>query len=142
MTYAGDISAREAWEVLKKDPKAQLVDVRTAAEWTFVGVPDLSPISRKVLTIEWQTFPSMARNADFEAALTAQLNAAGVAETTPVLFLCRSGARSRSAAVAMTAKGFKACFNVSAGFEGDLDGERHRGRENGWKADGLPWMQA
>lgn len=142
MTYAGDISAREAWEVLKKDPKAQLVDVRTAAEWTFVGVPDLSPLSRKVLTIEWQTFPSMARNADFEAALTAQLNAAGVAETTPVLFLCRSGARSRSAAVAMTAKGFKACFNVSAGFEGDLDGERHRGRENGWKADGLPWMQA
>lgn len=142
MTYAGDISAREAWEVLKKDPKAQLVDVRTAAEWTFVGVPDLTPLGRKVMTVEWQSFPSMARNADFEVALVAQLKAAGVAETTAVFFLCRSGARSRAAATAMTAKGFKACFNVSAGFEGDLDGERHRGRENGWKADGLPWMQA
>ena len=142
MTYAGDISAREAWEVLKKDPKAQLVDVRTAAEWTFVGVPDLTPLGRKVMTVEWQSFPSMARNADFEVALVAQLKAAGVAETTPVFFLCRSGARSRAAATAMTAKGFKACFYVSAGFEGDLDGERHRGRENGWKADGLPWMQA
>lgn len=142
MTYAGDISAREAWEVLKKDPKAQLVDVRTAAEWTFVGVPDLSALGRKVVTVEWQSFPSMARNADFEAAVAAQLKAAGVADATPVFFLCRSGARSRAAAIAMTAKGFTACFNVSSGFEGDLDGERHRGRENGWKADGLPWMQA
>lgn len=142
MTYAGDISAREAWEALKKDPQAQLVDVRTAAEWTFVGVPDLSPLGRKVMTVEWQSFPSMARNADFETALVAQLKAAGVSEATPIFFLCRSGARSRAAATAMTAKGFKKCFNVSAGFEGDLDGERHRGRENGWKADGLPWMQA
>jgi rhodanese-related sulfurtransferase len=95
-----------------------------------------------VLTIEWQSFPSMARNADFEAALAAQLKAAGVSEATPIFFLCRSGARSRAAATAMTAKGFTKCFNVSAGFEGDLDGERRRGRENGWKADGLPWMQA
>ena len=63
MTYAGNISARETWDVLKGDPKAQLVDVRTTAEWSFVGVPDLSSIGRNVLRVEWQSYPAMGRNA-------------------------------------------------------------------------------
>jgi rhodanese-related sulfurtransferase len=58
-----------------------------------------------------------------------------------VLFLCRSGARSRAAAVALTGLGFAKAFNVAGGFEGDPDGERHRGNINGWKAAGLPWRQ-
>lgn len=142
MTYAGNISVREAWDVLKGDPKAQLVDVRTAAEWTFVGVPDLTALGRQVLKVEWQSFPTMARNAQFEATVGAQLKSAGATASTPILFLCRSGARSQAAAAAMTAQGFTKCFNVSGGFEGDLDAARHRGHVAGWKADGLPWIQA
>ena len=142
MTYAGNISAREAWELLKSDPKAQLVDVRTAAEWSFVGVPDLSQLSRAVVRVEWQSYPTMARNPKFEAAVAEQLKAAGATEATPVFFLCRSGARSAAAAAAMTAAGFAKCFNVAAGFEGDLDAQKHRGRVGGWKVDGLPWVQA
>lgn len=142
MTYAGNISAREAWEVLKTDPKAQLVDVRTAAEWAFVGVPDLSSLGRRTLMAEWQAFPSMARNPQFEATVAAQLEAAGATHATPIFFLCRSGTRSQSAAAAMTAHGFSKCFNVSAGFEGDLDAHKHRGRVAGWKVEGLPWSQA
>jgi len=142
MTYAGNISAREAWELLKSDPKAQLVDVRTAAEWSFVGVPDLSQLNRALVRVEWQVYPSMERNPKFEAAVAERLKAGGATEATPVFFLCRSGARSAAAAAAMTTAGFNKCFNVVAGFEGDLDAQKHRGHANGWKVDGLPWVQA
>ena len=141
MHAVGEVSPVEAWEMLKGDPKAQLVDVRTAAEWTFVGVPDLRPVGRQVLTIEWSAFPSMSRNAAFEEELGARLKAQGLTVDTPIVFICRSGARSMSAAQAMAARGFKRCFNLAGGFEGDLDGEKHRGGRNGWKHVGLPWTQ-
>lgn len=141
MGYAGDIEPKEAWALLQSDPKAQLVDVRTAAEWTFVGVPNLGQVSRKAILVEWQVYPSMGRNASFEDGVAERLQAAGATATTSVLFLCRSGARSQAAARAMTAKGFTKCFNVAGGFEGDVDADRHRGRANGWKASGLPWVQ-
>ncbi|HEY0302725.1 MAG TPA: rhodanese-like domain-containing protein [Rhizomicrobium sp.] len=133
--YAGDLSAQEAWDLLASDPKARLVDVRTQAEWNFVGLPDLSELGRDVALIEWQMFPTMQVNPGFTAA------AAGPDKDAPVLFLCRSGARSRSAAIALTQAGYSRAYNVAGGFEGDLDGERHRGMRNGWKASGLPWKQ-
>jgi rhodanese-related sulfurtransferase len=140
--YAGDVSAAEAWELLKSDPKAQLVDVRSMAEWNFVGLPELSGVGRKVHCIEWQQFPSMAFNPDFVAETAGVLAAAGAQAESPVLYLCRSGGRSRAAAIAMTRAGYKNSFNVAGGFEGDLDPERHRGSSNGWKASGLPWKQS
>ncbi len=142
MGYAGDISPKEAFALLKSDPKAQLVDVRSAAEWTFVGVPDLGSLQRKPILVEWQVFPGMGRNAEFDQVVAEQLKAADVTASTPIAFLCRSGARSQAAAIAMTAKGFTKCFNVAGGFEGDVDAERHRGATNGWKAGGLPWVQS
>lgn len=141
MAYSGDIQPSEAWEMLKSDPKAQLVDTRTAAEWNFVGVPDLSSIGRATILIEWQAFPGMARNPQFEKAVAERLKAASANEHTPVAFLCRSGARSKAAAIAMITAGFSKCFNVAGGFEGDIDSDRHRGQTNGWKAQGLPWQQ-
>jgi rhodanese-related sulfurtransferase len=137
--YAGDISVADAWEMLKSDPAAQLVDVRTAAEWNYVGLPDLSSLGRKTLAVEWQSFPSGTPNAAFVGEAAQALGA-----TTPdsaVLFLCRSGVRSRAAAIAMTRAGFTRAYNIAGGFEGDLNGERHRGKSNGWKAAGLPWKQ-
>lgn len=142
MGYAGDITPKEALALLQSDPKAQLVDVRSAAEWTFVGVPDLSSLQRKPILVEWQVFPGMGRNAEFDQTVAERLKAEGVASSTAITFLCRSGARSKAAAIAMTALGFSKCFNVAGGFEGDVDAERHRGGTNGWKADGLPWVQS
>lgn len=136
--YAGDVSATAAWEHLGRDPQGQLVDVRTMAEWNFVGGPDLAAIGRSAHRIEWQMFPSMAHNPDFVAQAGAAL---GGRKDAPVFFLCRSGARSRAAALAMTEAGYSKCFNIAGGFEGDLDPERHRGGTNGWKAAGLPWIQ-
>jgi rhodanese-related sulfurtransferase len=73
--------------------------------------------------------------------LEALLESAGVERGAPLVFLCRSGARSRHAAVAMTSAGWAPCFNVSDGFEGPLDGSRRRGVLSGWKAGRLPWTQ-
>lgn len=140
--YAGDLDAAGAWALLKDNPGAQLVDVRTAAEWTFVGLPDLTALGRRVHCVEWQSFPTMAPNPGFAAAAAAALAEAGAGQDTPVLFLCRSGGRSRAAAQAMTAAGFRQAFNIAGGFEGDLDAERHRGSTSGWKAAGLPWKQS
>jgi len=137
MTYAGDINPKEAWDLLNSKPTALLIDVRTRPEWAFVGIPDLGSIGRQTMLLSWQVYPSMVINPDFGA----QVKKAAPAADTPLLFLCRSGTRSRAAAEAITALGYNACYNVSEGFEGNPDHERHRGRESGWKAAGLPWAQ-
>lgn len=138
----GSASSAEAYAHLRADERAGLVDVRTSAEWTFVGVPDLSGIGRKVFFAEWQGFPSMTVDPKFAETLARRLADAGVEPDAPLYFLCRSGARSLSAARAMTAAGYTRCINVSDGFEGGMDEARHRSRVNGWKAAGLPWVQS
>lgn len=135
--YAGDVSSREAWEILSRDPEAVLVDVRTDAEWAYVGLPDLSKIEKTLLLVPWQSFPDMQINHNFAAEIVAK----GVRPDQTVFLICRSGQRSRHAAMALSAAGYGQCFNVSDGFEGGHDVERHRGTTEGWKAAGLPWTQ-
>jgi rhodanese-related sulfurtransferase len=137
LEYAGDISAAEAWEHLKTDPAAQLLDVRTTAEWNFVGLPDLSQLGRRVHCVEWQGFPSGAQNPGFVAQASQALGD----PKARVLLLCRSGARSRAAAIALTKAGFSQAYNIAGGFEGDTDPNGHRSNVNGWKASRLPWRQ-
>lgn len=133
MTHS-EISLEDAWSMLADNPDAALIDVRTVAEWNFVGLPDLSSVGKEVRAIEWTRFPDGSPNPDFMAQAGAGLN-----PDQPVLLLCRSGARSRAAAQAMGAAGFSQMFNVTAGFEGDLDADGHR--HGGWK-DSLPWRQS
>jgi rhodanese-related sulfurtransferase len=135
--YAGDLRPAEAWALLKEDPKAVLIDVRTAPEWGFVGLPRLDGLGKETICISWQAYPDMARNAEFAAEVAAK----GVGKDQPVLLLCRSGARSKAAAMALTQAGFGPCYNVAEGFEGDRDGDLHRGSVGGWKVAGLPWAQ-
>lgn len=137
MSYAGDLNPTEAWDLLAKDPKAVLVDVRTQPEWSFVGVPELGGIGKRTMFVCWQNYPTMA----VDPAFVDRVSSAVADKDAPVLFICRSGARSRSAAIAMTAAGYRRCYNVAEGFEGGVDSERHRGRVAGWKAAGLPWAQ-
>ena len=141
-SYAGDVSSEAAWELLTNTSEATLVDVRTAAEWAFVGIPDLGALAKEPILAEWQSYPSMAVDPAFAATLAGTLAARGIGADAPVLFLCRSGVRSRAAAIALTAAGFHNCLNVAGGFEGPADGDGHRGRVDGWKARGLPWRQS
>lgn len=138
--YAGDVTPGETWSALAG--RAVLVDVRTRAEWMFVGLPDLSDLGKQVITVEWAAFPAMETNPDFVTVLGGALDKAGFERDTPIYFLCRSGARSRWAAIAMTEGGWSRCYNVGTGFEGHLDDHGHRGTTGGWKADGLPWSQS
>jgi rhodanese-related sulfurtransferase len=140
--YAGDLEPKEAWTLLAGDRAAQLVDVRTAAEWSFVGIPDLSSLGHELLRIEWQSYPGMGLNPNFAAEVEATLERVGGDCSTPLLFLCRTGGRSQAAAMTMTQAGFSRAYNVAQGFEGDLDEARHRGSLTGWKANGLPWRQS
>lgn len=136
--YAGDVSPRQAWEALGASADAVLVDVRSAAEWTFVGLPDLRGLGKQAILAAWQNYPGMTPNEGFLADLQAQVPNRSAA----VFFLCRSGVRSRAAAFAATAAGHTTCFNIAGGFEGGLDAQGHRGTQDGWKASGLPWMQS
>jgi rhodanese-related sulfurtransferase len=140
--YAGDLSVQQAWDLLVQDPKVQLIDVRTVAEWNFVGLPDLSSLERPVHRVEWQSYPSMQPNPHFVADAIQALGEAGADTSTPVVFLCRTGARSRAAAMAMTRAGYQKAFNIASGFEGAITPEGHRGAIDGWKAAGLPWRQS
>lgn len=137
-----DVDCVEAWSRLSADPSAVLVDVRTRAEWAFVGVPVLEGRPRGPVFVEWQTYPDGAVDNAFVARLMDQLNGMGVERIDPLLFLCRSGVRSRSAAAAMLDAGYESCTNISDGFEGPLDEQRHRGTVSGWKANDLPWAQS
>ncbi|WP_321343580.1 rhodanese-like domain-containing protein [Breoghania sp.] len=140
--YAGDTSATQTYAALEQDATAVLVDVRTRAEWSYVGVPDLSPLGRQALFVEWQSFPDGARNPSFVDDVCSLLKKTGATNENAIYFLCRSGARSQGAAAALTQAGFSQCFNVLSGFEGPLDESGHRGTLAGWKQEGLPWRQS
>jgi rhodanese-related sulfurtransferase len=139
--YAGDLLAVDAYALLEGDASAVLIDVRTEAEWNYVGTPDVRALGKTPLFLEWQSYPSMAVDADFAARLEALMQSGGVERGASLVFLCRSGVRSRHAAIAMTSAGWGPCFNVADGFEGPLDGSRRRGAAGGWKAGELPWTQ-
>jgi rhodanese-related sulfurtransferase len=138
VSYAGDLDPAETYRLLSEDPAAVLVDVRTRAEWSYVGGPDLATLGKPVIQVEWAGFPGGARNEGFLDGLAA----AGVAKDVPVLFLCRSGVRSVAAAEAATAAGYARAYNILQGFEGNPDGDGHRGTTSGWKVAGLPWRQS
>ncbi|HMT31833.1 MAG TPA: rhodanese-like domain-containing protein [Dermatophilaceae bacterium] len=137
MSYAGDVSPTDAYAALAADPDAVLVDVRTHAEWSYVGVPDLATLGKQVVTVEWQRYPSGAVNDRF----IQEVRDAGVGADQPIYFLCRSGVRSKHAAAAATAAGMGPAYNISEGFEGPHDAQQHRA-VSGWKVAGLPWKQS
>jgi rhodanese-related sulfurtransferase len=132
-----NVSATQAWEALIADPEAQLIDVRTDAEWQYVGIPDLRRAGKQAVLVSWQYFPSGNVNASF----VDELRDAGIEPGQKLFFLCRSGVRSMAAALAAQAEGFASVYNVADGFEGPHDAEGHRGSVAGWKAEELPWRQ-
>ncbi len=141
VVHIEDVPVEEVWAHLEKDSGTVLIDVRTRAEWAFVGLPDLERIGKRVLTVEWQTSPESRIDAAFPERLKKVLDAAGADKDSELFFICRSGGRSRMAAEAMANAGYRRCRNVADGFEGPLDANRHRGRVAGWKAAGLAWVQ-
>jgi sulfur dioxygenase len=126
--YAGDVTpelAHQWW----KSGEAVLVDIRSDAEREWVGfVPG-------AVALAWKQWPGMVMNASFDEALRS-----AVPTGKKAVLLCRSGVRSIAAARRATELGLEA-YNILEGFEGNADGEGHRGRLGGWRVRGLPWRQ-
>ena len=130
LPYEGALLPAEAFTLLQQAPGAKLVDVRSRAEWDWVGrIPG-------AIEIEWQTYPGMRTNPDFLTYLESQVDTEAL-----VMFICRTGGRSHQAAATATQAGYLDCYNILEGFEGDKDATGHRGAKGGWKAAGLPWVQ-
>ncbi len=128
--YEGALTPAEAAEVWQMAPGAQLVDVRTRAEWDWVGrIPG-------AVEIEWMSYPGNQPNPHFLAQLKKQVDPESL-----VMFICRSGQRSSNAARVATEAGYTECYNVLEGFEGDKDANGQRNRVGGWRKAGLPWQQ-
>ncbi|USG61356.1 rhodanese-like domain-containing protein [Sneathiella marina] len=136
--YAGDITVQEAWQMLENNPNALLIDVRTNAEWAYVGLPDLSSLGKRVEPISWVLFPDMSPNVNF----VNELEACQSDKDAPMIFLCRSGVRSIAAAKSATMAGYHNSYNILEGFEGNTDADGHRGTTGGWKAANLRWVQS
>lgn len=132
-----EISPGDAWETLALSPSAKLIDVRTDAEWRYVGEPDLKPLGLELVKISWHLSPDLRPNPTF----LDELRAAAAQRHDVLLFLCRSGGRSLAAAKAANDAGFSKSFSVAGGFEGDIDELGHRSNKAGWKYQRLPWRQ-
>lgn len=130
LPYEGALLPAEAWQIWQTAPGAKLIDVRTRAEWDWVGrIPG-------AVEIELLTYPGNRPNPSFLAELQQQIDKEAL-----VMFLCRSGGRSHNAAMLAMQGGYAECYNVLEGFEGDKDAQSHRNTKGGWRAAGLPWVQ-
>ncbi len=130
LPYAGAVTPAEA-HALAQQGRARIVDVRSRFENEYIGrIPD-TPL------VEWKRWEDGKMNENFLSELQAK-----VGKDQPVLFLCRSGGRSHSAAVLAAQNGYAQAYNILEGFEGDLDASGQRNKIGGWRKAGLPWVQS
>jgi rhodanese-related sulfurtransferase len=153
----------EAFDMLNTVPATYLIDVRTRAEYQFVGHP-----------VKAYLFPYMFFTGEFakkdeenygygfnlkNKVFVEQISKV-FEKTDNLLIICRDGTRSTPAAKDLTENGFRNVFNVVDGFEGaefptfedsnrhkfyrqlarrnKISGFLHR-RHYGWQWWGLPW---
>ncbi len=141
--FVKQITPQDAFVELKKDQNAVLVDVRTFEEFNFVGFVNPSDFGNRMVMLPWQLYPEMIENPDFAQNLAESLKQLGLENNGEIklFFLCRTGGRSEAAANFSANCGYKNCYNIIYGFEGELNAGFHRGLVNGWKASSLPWRQ-
>ena len=130
LDYEGAVTPAEAHELMRAGGNVKLVDVRTRAEWEWVGrIPG-------AIEVEFLTYPGSRPNPEFVRQLEEKVD-----KDAKVLFICRSGGRSHNAAMLATQAGYAEAFNVLEGFEGDKDANGQRNKKGGWRFAGLPWTQ-
>ena len=135
LPYAGAVTPEEAYALLQGDTNVKLVDVRTNAERDWIGKVTIPPAQHAA--VEWSTWPGGVPNPAFGDQLEQVARRDEV-----VMFLCRSGVRSRHAARVASERGYADAFDILEGFEGDKDADGHRKSVSGWCKAGLPWMGA
>lgn len=137
MTDPIGLSPREAFDFLKNNPQALLIDIRSSMEFLFVGHPE------GAAHIAWIDEPNWEINPDFIKQITSLCESKDKdnPQDVPVVLICRSGKRTLDAGDLMIAYEFSNVMHVDEGFEGDKDDSNHRGTLGGWRFRGLPWEQ-
>lgn len=126
------IDPQQAHALLDANPRARLIDVRSAMEYNFVGHPvGAEHIPLKEFP-DWTNLPGFIE----------QVRALEPDPDTPLVLMCRSGVRSMEAAKLLQQAGYQHLYNMEQGFEGDKDADQHRGTLGGWRFHGLPWEQS
>lgn len=133
------IKPKQAWQLLKDDPRAVLVDIRSTMEFLFVGHPSSALHVAWIDEPEWTVNPHFVT--DVRKVMLGGATAHGDIGGAPVVLICRSGKRSMDAGTALLQAGFSSVYNVDEGFEGELDEHHQRGSVGGWRFHGLPWEQ-
>ena len=133
------LSPKQAWQLLQENPKSLLVDVRSNMEFLFVGHPT------GAVHIPWIDEPDWTINPHFVTDIR-KLILGGISDhhseaNVPIILICRSGKRSLEAGELLLENGFTDIYNVSEGFEGELDEHHHRSSIGGWRFADLPWEQ-
>lgn len=139
MEHVKTLTPQEAWELMERDPRAVLIDVRSDMEFLFVGHPT------GAIHVPWIDYPDWKINPNFVTEVR-KVILGGVCHETdegsaPVILICRSGKRSLEAGNLLVQEGIYPVYNVAEGFEGELDEKHHRGTLGGWRYHGLPWEQ-
>ena len=137
MSYKRNLLPKMAVERLQDNPQALFVDVRSKAEYKYVGFPKNSILIPWIDDPDWEPSPEM-----FSDLVMQELDGRENILNTEIILICRSGFRSNEALKCLENKGFTQVSHVASGFEGDLDENDHRGNLNGWRHDGMPWSQS
>ncbi len=137
MSYKRNLLPKMAVERLQNNPQALFVDVRSKAEYKYVGYPENSILIPWIDDPDWEPNPE-----EFSDLVMKELDGRENILNTEIILICRSGFRSNEALKCLENKGFTQVSHVASGFEGDLDENDHRGNLNGWRHDGMPWSQS
>ena len=137
MSYKRNLLPKMAVDRLQNNPQALFVDVRSKAEYKYVGFPENSILIPWIDDPDWEPNPEA-----FSDAVMQELDGRENLSDTEIILICRSGFRSNEALKCLENKGFTQVSHVASGFEGDLDENDHRGNLNGWRHDGMPWSQS
>jgi len=137
MSYKRNLLPKMAVERLQDNPQALFVDVRSKAEYKYVGFPENSILIPWIDDPDWEPNPEV-----FSDLVMQELDGRENLLNTEIILICRSGFRSNEALKCLENKGFTQVSHVASGFEGDLDENDHRGNLNGWRHDGMPWSQS
>jgi len=137
MSYKRNLLPKMAVDRLQNNPQALFVDVRSKAEYKYVGYPENSILIPWIDDPDWESNPE-----EFSDLVMQELDGRENLLNTEIILICRSGFRSNEALKCLENKGFTQVSHVASGFEGDLDENDHRGNLNGWRHDGMPWSQS
>ena len=137
MSYKRNLLPKMAVERLQSNSQALFVDVRSKAEYKYVGYPENSILIPWIDDPDWEPNPEA-----FSDLVMKELDGRENLLNTEIILICRSGFRSNEALKCLENKGFTQVSHVASGFEGDLDENDHRGNLNGWRHDGMPWSQS